>query len=236
MIIISDIHVPFQNKAAVKLTFDFIKEVKPKYVAINGDAIDFYAISRYSRNPHRRLQLQDEINEFHHFLDELEDASPNSEKIFVEGNHEQRWHKYLRDHAMEYEGLKCMDLQQILSLSKRKVLWAPSGFTFGSAYIVHGDGLFGGKAGMTATKWMDRYMASCVVGHVHRLAIVHRRTASGRIFGMEAGTLGSLDPSYEMTGFADWQTGFCAITRYKSGLLVPSIHEIEAGAIYGELP
>lgn len=233
-IIISDIHVPYNNKKATKTALEYIKQEKPRYLVINGDAIDFYSISRYSRDPHRRLALQDELLGFSAFLDDVDDAAPEAEKIFVLGNHEIRWIKYLREHAVEFEGVRQFKLSEILEFGKRGIHVAPAGFKFSdSCYIIHGDGLFGSRAGQTATKWVDRYMASCVVGHIHRLAIVHRRTAAkDRLFGVEAGTLSLLDPMYEMTSYADWQTGFCSLTRYTSGVIVPSIHEIIGNNVY----
>lgn len=235
MIVLSDIHVPYHNHRATKTAFEFIKQEKPQIVAINGDAIDFYAISRYSKDPKRRLELPSEISEFNDFLSDLQEAAGKAQIIYVSGNHEARWNKYLRDHAVELEGLRVLSLPEVFQLKKRNIIWAKDGFTYGSCFVVHGDGLFGGKSGFTVTKWMDRYMASCVVGHIHRLAVVHRRTATGRLFGVEAGTLSSFDPSYEMTGFADWQTGFASLTRYKNGLIVPAIHEIVNDSVYGQV-
>lgn len=233
MFIISDIHVPFNNKKATQVALDYIKEERPKYVTINGDAIDFYGISRYSRDPKRRLETQNELDEFNGFLADVRNAAPNAQIFFVEGNHEQRWSKYLREHAGEIEGLTGFSLKDVLGLDKQKIIFVPSGFVYGSCFIVHGDGLFGGKSGFTATKWMEKYMASVVVGHIHRLAIIHRRTANKqRLFGVECGTLSSLDPGYEMTGFADWQTGFASLTRYSNGIIVPAIYEIINNDVY----
>lgn len=232
MIIIPDCHTPFHNKPATKIVFDYIKQEKPQYVTLVGDVIDFYAVSRYSRDLKRRTQLQHELNEFHSFLDELQDASGNAQIIFIKGNHEARFDKYIREHAPEFEGLKGFSLPEVLQLNRRNIIWAPDGFTYGSCYLIHGDGLSGNKAGMTATKWLESLMRSVVVGHVHKLSIVNRRTAAGILFGMETGTLSNLDPEYGLTGFSDWQTGFSSLCRYNNGLIVPTIHRIINGSIY----
>lgn len=233
MFIISDIHVPYHNRKATATALEYIKHERPKYVTINGDAIDFYGISRYSRDPKRKLETQNELDEFQCFLADVRKAAPDAQIFFVEGNHEERWNKYLRDHASELEGVKGFSLQEVLGLDKQKITFVPSGFVYGSCYVIHGDGLFGGKSGLTATKWMEKYMASVAVGHIHRLAIVHRRAANKqRLFGVECGTLSSFDPGYEMSGFADWQTGFASLTRYTNGLIVPSIYEIVNNDVY----
>jgi len=230
---ISDIHVPYHNKAATKVALEYIKHERPQVVNINGDAIDFYAISRYSRDPKRRQGIDEELDGFAEFLSEVRDAAPKARIMFVLGNHEIRWNKYLRDHAPELDGSKRFSLGEALQLEKFKITLAPSGFIFGNCYLVHGDGLMGSKAGTTVTKWMDRYMASCVVGHIHRLAIVHRRTAANeRLFGVETGTLSLLDPGYEMTSYADWQVGFSSLTRYTNGIIVPSLYEIMGNDVY----
>lgn len=236
LVIISDIHVPYNNVPATKTALAFIKDTKPAYVAINGDAIDFYAISRYSRDPKRRLQLVDELAAFNQFLDDVAAAAGKAKIIFVKGNHEHRWASYIRDHAVELEGLPVLSFQNILGLKKRDIVWAPAGFTYGVFRIVHGDGLFASKGGQTSHKWIDKMHSSVAVGHIHRLSIVQRRTPHGTLFGVECGTLSSMDPMFDITGLADWQTGCVALTRYANGIIIPTLHNILDNKIYGGLP
>jgi predicted phosphodiesterase len=236
MIIISDIHCPYNDIPATKTALAFIKDTKPAYVGINGDAIDFYAISRYSRDPKRRLQLADELGAFNSFLDDVAKAAGKAQIILVRGNHEQRWSSYIRDHAMELEGLPILSFQNLLNLKKRNIVWAPSGFTYGSLRVVHGDGLFASKGGQTAHKWIDKAMSSMAVGHIHRLSIVQRRTPHGTLYGVECGTLSSMDPLFDITGMADWQTGCVSFTRYRNDIIIPTLHNIFGDQIYGSLP
>jgi predicted phosphodiesterase len=236
LVIITDIHIPYNNVPATKTALEFIRDTKPAYVGINGDAIDFYAISRYSRDPKRRLHLADELGAFNAFLDDVAKAAGKAQIILVKGNHEQRWSSYIRDHAVELEGLAVLSFQSLLGLKKRNIVWAPAGFTYGSFRIVHGDGLFASKGGQTSHKWIDKMHSSMAVGHIHRLSIVERRTPNGTLFGVECGTLSSMDPMFDITGMADWQTGCASFTRFKNGLVIPALHNIFDNQIYGGLP
>ena len=61
-VVINDIHFPYQDDKALQLTLKIIKAYQPDIIFINGDAMDFYAISKFSKEPLRSL-TEKELNE-----------------------------------------------------------------------------------------------------------------------------------------------------------------------------
>ena len=52
--ILSDVHVPYHSEIAVAAAVGFLKEQNLAGLLLNGDIADFYAISRYMKDPKQR--------------------------------------------------------------------------------------------------------------------------------------------------------------------------------------
>ena len=61
-VVISDLHIPYQDRPVVRLLLRFLAEQQPYAIHILGDLIDFYAISRFERDPVRATGLQAELD------------------------------------------------------------------------------------------------------------------------------------------------------------------------------
>jgi hypothetical protein len=85
----SDIHDiecdPFWRRCFM----DTAKRVQPEKIVINGDALDLPEFSRYSQDP-RDWDVLGRIKWLHEFLGELRMTSPESEIVYIAGNHEER--------------------------------------------------------------------------------------------------------------------------------------------------
>lgn len=128
-VVINDAHCPFQDEHALRPVIEFIKDLQPDVVFINGDMVDFAGISRFSNNPLRTLSrteiqvimrhgkknpdkdlvlqaaLQRELNETYEVLRRLREAAPNAWMPYIFGNHEFRMYRYLIDRAPELCGI-----------------------------------------------------------------------------------------------------------------------------------
>ena len=69
--VLSDLHIPFSSSTAVKMAVDFIRNEKPGTVHLLGDIGDYFSISRYDKDPMRRLNLQEELDAIRDWLTEL---------------------------------------------------------------------------------------------------------------------------------------------------------------------
>lgn len=111
VLILSDVHVPFHDEQALQLA---LKGSKPDIILLNGDQIDFYSVSRWEREPTTGL-LQKEITLTGKFLKYLRSRFPKAEIIWKDGNHEERWCKFLSSKAPELHGLECLQFPALFN-------------------------------------------------------------------------------------------------------------------------
>lgn len=86
VIIASDIHIPFQDDAAVRSFVKHCKEKQPEVVVLNGDVLDMFMLSRFTKGEGRNPL--EEMTMCQGFLDSLRKAVPNADIYYVIGNHE----------------------------------------------------------------------------------------------------------------------------------------------------
>lgn len=86
IVIASDIHIPFQDKAAVKAFLSYVKERQPEVIVLNGDVLDMFMLSRFTKGEGRNPL--EEIKMCQALLGTLRSTCPNSEIFYVIGNHE----------------------------------------------------------------------------------------------------------------------------------------------------
>lgn len=118
----SDFHAPYHDYLAVLLLCKVLAWWNPDLFVIDGDALDFYPVSTYDKNPERAFGLQTEIDEFHtDILAPITAAIPKARKIFMPGNHEARLRKFLWRNPDLY-GVRSLQLPSLLGLGvKSKV-------------------------------------------------------------------------------------------------------------------
>lgn len=140
-VVLNDLHIPFENKTAVKMAVNFIREQKPGTIHLLGDCCDMWSISRFDKDPMRRLNLQEELDAVRDWLAELRDAAPKARIIFSEGNHEYRLRKYLMSEAKALAGLRSLALESLLDFDNLKIRFQPSDrpYRFGHLLFTHGQ-------------------------------------------------------------------------------------------------
>lgn len=113
-IVINDPHYPFQDEKAINLVLGLAAEMQPDYFVINGDLLDMFKISKFSKDPRRGKRVVEEIELGRRFLERVANLLPNSEKHFIFGNHEYRFDDYLFRNAPELVGLKGLSIREQL--------------------------------------------------------------------------------------------------------------------------
>jgi len=215
---LSDIHFPYQDKPAWGLTLEVVKDLKPNLVFLGGDITDFYSVSRYDREPERKLTLQQDLNYTYEELSKLRKAAgKEAEIIFLEGNHEQRMAKFLHSKAEELSVLEALDLKNLLRLDSLKIKWVPNGsrIKIGKLWHLHGNEIAGGGTNIAKSKF-DKLGSNVIFGHHHKLQSYTKRNYEGEVCGAWAnGCLSDLQPDY--AHFTDWILGFSLIDYGKTG-------------------
>ena len=98
--VLSDIHVPYHSETALRAAVDQLVGDKIDALVLNGDIADFYAISRYTKNPKKR-NFRGEVEACRDMLAWIRSRFPNIPIVFKAGNHEERWNHWLWQHAPE---------------------------------------------------------------------------------------------------------------------------------------
>jgi len=230
MVVISDMHCPFQDDTAIWLVNQFCRWYKPHIVIIDGDLIDFYAISKFDKSPERATPdaFQAEVETARAVLAEIRKANPKARIILVVGNHEFRLRKYLYLKSMQdplfgkilqlANAAPVNILSRLLKLNELGIELADlnpdiAKFTdnyikIGNLYIGHWDRA-NKHAAYTAKNLLVDKGVNGLQAHTHRIGTHIKTTLGGTLEFHEIGCLCSLDPHY--TCRQDWAHGFAVV-------------------------
>lgn len=215
VVFVSDIHAPFQDEASIKACLSFIKFWKPTEIIFMGDVVDFYAISRFNKDPNRALQLQKELDIAHHILKRFCQSAPQAKKIFLKGNHEYRLQKYLWSNAPELSNLRSLTVPEQLHLKDLGIQYIDNGkITKNGMVIKHGN-IVRKFAGYSAKGEFENCGISGVSAHTHRLGQYWHTHEGGIFTWIECGCLCDMKAEYMEGKVANWQHGF-GIGFYKN--------------------
>lgn len=227
-LIIPDCHIPYHDERAYNLMLKVAIDIEPDEIVILGDYADFYAINSHGKDPDLQHVLMDEVYEVIEKLKELNKLFPKAKKVFIEGNHEYRLGRYIKNKAPDLYGAVSVD--KILELKVMGYHFVP--YCPNQKYNVLGCGLFarheplaGGKH--VAQNSAEKAMASMIFGHTHRIQEAQTVTMDGKnIKGISSGWLG--DQSHPVMqyvrGHHQWALGFSLVTHYKGTWFNDLVH------------
>lgn len=234
-----DSHFPFQDDGVLSIAQAIVEDTEPDFIVHMGDLLDCYNLSRFDKDPDRKENQQDEIDQARVHLATMRLASPRSRFILQEGNHEARlkttlWN--LEGPASVLAGLtafkKAMTWPALLGLDELRIEFVPYGEQskrreLPKFILKHGT-VVSAKSAATAAKEQARYNKSGASGHVHRLGQYHHRDANGSHVWIETGCTCRLDPEYTVD--PDWQSGMVFLTfDAETGAVAPEIVECTNG-------
>ena len=213
---LGDLHLPFVDETAVKMALNFIRDEQPGRIHLLGDICDLFSVSKFDKDPARRLNLQEELDTVRDWLIELRDAAPKAKIIFSEGNHEFRLRKYLMSEAKALAGLRALSLEKLLDFDKLKIRWQPQGWPYRIGHLLFTHGSLVSKwSASSAKRHFERYGCCTIHGHTHRLGAFYHTDITDTFGSWENGCLCSLTPDY-LTA-PDWQHGFSVVWTERSG-------------------
>lgn len=176
--IVSDIHFPHHDVAALNIAIEIMEKVGIVRPIANGDILDVTCLSDHEKDPESIKNFDKECESAHYFIDWLNTRDKSA--IWIFGNHERRWHRYLFRRTPELYG-------QSLPLTKRflgKVLDGKLSefpkIRAGNLVIEHGDS-FWPRGTFTpanpAVNVLDKAPdQTTIVGHVHKVSYFCRNS------------------------------------------------------------
>lgn len=220
--VLSDIHVPYHDKAALEVAVKECKRHKCDTIILNGDTLDFYAISRFEKDPERRGPAE-EIRNTVQLMRWVQSQFPKARLIFKEGNHDERFSKFVWNNAPVLWSLKQCRLDSVLgweyaeqtdndTTKLERYGWEYLGdkrpIMAGRLPILHGHELPGGGSPVNPARGAYMRTAhSVLIGHLHRTSqhtepnMFHAEVAC-----FSSGALCGMFPAYARVN--KWNSGF----------------------------
>lgn len=228
IISLTDFHVPYEDQTAIQLAYAFCHWLQPEIIIVH-ELHDFYAVSKFDKDPDRKENLQDEIDQANKYLKELRRICPESRIILLKSNHTERLRKYLWSKAPELNSLRCLKLEELFELRKLNIEYKDC-FMFRDFLFKHGN-IVRQDSAYTAKGEFLKEGCSGASGHTHRLGMYFSTKRGGKYVWVESGCLCKTDASY-IDGTANWQQGFSLISFQEKGKqFIPQIIPIIENSI-----
>lgn len=138
-IVLSDIHLPYHDRQALRLAIRHGKRSGCNGVLINGDMLDFYKLSRFTKDP-ERPSVAEEFEALEQLIDYIIQELKPKAFVWKLGNHEARWEDYLCRTCPEIKAIANLHIGKQIDLESRGVTLVESGnpIRYGNLMIVHG--------------------------------------------------------------------------------------------------
>lgn len=198
------------------------KELQPKVVCLNGDAVDGAGISRHPPlGWEHKPTLQEELDAVLERTDEIETAAKRAKLLWNIGNHDARFDMRLAQQNHEFAKVKGFCLKEHFP----KWHMAMSAWVNDLVVIKHRF-----KGGIHATHNNTLWAGKTIVtGHLHSLKVTPFSDYNGNRFGIDTGTLADIyGPQFLYTedNPVNWRSGFVVLTFHKGKLLWPEIAHV----------
>jgi predicted phosphodiesterase len=211
ILIISDLHFPYQNNEAITLALDYGKEKKVDCIILNGDVMDQATISRHEKNWKAR-SIAEEFEAVRVFLKSLRLHFPKTKIVWKMGNHEERWEKFLYNKAPEIFDVNDFQLEILLKLGELKIeiIKDKRPIILGKLTVLHGHELMGMGGVNPARATFTKTMEDTLVGHYHRTSSHSEPTMNNKLINVHSqGCLCEMNPMFMPIN--KWNLGFAYV-------------------------
>lgn len=220
-LVYGDTHLPFHDEGALRVVQAVAQDLKPSVLLHVGDLVDCWQISRFDKDPTRKDSLQDNIDAAREHLAQMAMIAPKARRVLLEGNHENRLTRTiwgLDGAARELPKLRLfqqsMTWPTLLETDKIGWEWIPERVQSKTPVLPkiitkHGTVVRKWSAFTAKGEW-EKYGASGVSGHTHRLGAFYHRDHNGAAAWIETGCTCLLDPPYGSD--FDWLQGCVVLT------------------------
>jgi predicted phosphodiesterase len=234
ILILSDVHIPYHDINALSVAIQTGLDEQVDTVILNGDALDCHELSDFVKDPKKR-KFKEELYAMRTFVYELRQTFPNAEIIYKEGNHEERYWRFMRVKAPELFDIDAFDFASLCHLDKYdiKFIQGKNKINIGGLSLFHGHEF--GKQFMpsanVARGLFNKTKVSSMCGHHHQTAEHSERDANGNyIICWAVGCLSELSPDYN--AFSKYNHGFSIITRGNGKEFHVKNYRVNDGRIY----
>lgn len=222
---------PMHDRRAVDIAIQMARMLSGQIdeIVLMGDMLDLGPFSRWSSEPGIRFVTQPALVEVHWMIAQLRLAAPHARIVYLEGNHELRIEKQLKEFAagelLNIRPADTLEAPPVLSIRSLLALDAldceyvqPYGAPHWWRGVRFQHGHLARPRGKTAAAYLSNATSSTVWGHTHRLELAMRTldTPKGisQMTAMSPGCLCRTDGAVPHSGGSsplDWQQGLGVI-------------------------
>lgn len=211
--VISDIHWPFCNKKVLSTFQEYVADVKPEYVFLNGDAWDMYSHSKFPRShnvftPKEEEQKSRQGNE--EFWKIILKNSPKSKCVQMLGNHDVRPMRRVMEVYPEAEEWIKERMEKMFTFDGVKTIFdVREEYMIGDIAIFHG---YRSKLG----EHRDYTLYNTINGHTHVGGSVFRKIRGQVLWELNSGLAGDPEAkglTYTPQKISNWTPGFGAVDK-----------------------
>lgn len=222
ILFMSDIHLPFHDIESVRIALEDAKDKDCNTVILGGDIVDFYSLSVFDKVPNKSSFIK-ERDMFWMLIDEINDILPNALIIWIEGNHEYRFERYMLNRGLEIYGVDDFAMSHVFSVRELGLQYI-DGKRFikaGNLNIMHGHE-FGSGITSPVNPARGIYLKSkdnTLMGHLHQSSEHSEADLRGNIKTCySVGCMCYLHPAYRPLN--KWNTGYALVEIYQGGFVV----------------
>jgi len=224
-VFLPDTHGNLVDKLALKAFLTDLEYLQPRELYMMGDHLDCggWLAQHHTLGfiPETENSFEQDVDAANSLLDAVQKRCPKSKIWYLEGNHEERIEKWIITSVMRH-GKDARFLRNlcgpeaVLHLEERKIPYITKAKTYdgcrvqgtikaGNVYVTHGT-----RHGKNAANAMlNRFGASVVFGHVHKLmSCMDRNVKDGEIGAWSVGHLSRQQPLWRHGDPTDWSQGY----------------------------
>ena len=224
-VFLPDTHGNVVDPAALSAFMADLSLLQPREIYCMGDHLDCGGWLAQHQTlgfvPECDNTFEDDVCAANSMLDEVQKRCPKAKIWYLEGNHEERLERFIISavlrHGKDAAFLrKLCGPETVLHLDKRKIPYITKGkchgdcrvqgtIKAGRVYVTHGT-----RHGKNAAHAMlQRFGASVVFGHVHKLmSVMDRNVHDGEIGAWSVGHLSRQQPLWRHGDPTDWSQGY----------------------------
>lgn len=231
--VLSDLHIPYHDVRLIKAALEALDKWKPDTILLNGDILDFEAISHWDSSPDRP-DTKMELALGREFFTHMRQRYRKARIIYKLGNHDERFEKYLRTKSPQLYNIPEVQMSWQVAMGLNdlgvEVVGDQKAVMLGKLYVYHGHE--GKVSGIHAAKnLLTKVGVNALAGHVHRITEASDKSVDGRhIFAWTMGCLCNQSPDYAPIN--KWTAGFVTCDVMSDGEFHLTNHKIINGKVY----
>lgn len=229
VLVIPDTHIPFQDNRAICLMAAVADKVNVDRIVQIGDFVDFYSISKFEKEPGRKISFQMEVDDAKIVWKYIRSIFPRVPIHWIQGNHEDRLRRFVKRDAAANAlyNFRAFNMANLFSLADLDILFVDKNLILeGMLLFTHGE-TARQQSAYTARAEFLTHLMSGVSGHTHRLGkhyFTSGSSTSNRFVWTEAGHL--FDASLQdYVNNPNWQKGF-VLVDYIKGKPLFSVYDV----------